>query len=147
MLAALVVFVIALAVGAYVGYPLLFPGRNPEEEEPEKYEFELRSAQRAGALRELETDHSLGKIADDDFVERRNRLVRDLQSIEQRPNRREPSDETDVEEYAERLIAARRAEKKRVEPGLCRKCGHSNPSTARFCMNCGTRLDTREPAP
>ncbi|HPU86017.1 MAG TPA: zinc-ribbon domain-containing protein [Candidatus Latescibacteria bacterium] len=145
MLAALVVFVMALAVGAYVGYPLLFPGRNRQEEDPERHEFELRGAQLAGALRELETDHSLGKVADDDFAERHARLARELESVEQRLAGAEPSDQTDVDELAERLVTARRAARKRARSGLCPGCGQSNPPAARFCMNCGSRLEEREP--
>jgi len=145
MLAALVVVVIALAVGAYVGYPLLFPGRNPQEEDPERHEFELRSAQLAGALRELETDHSPGKVADDDFAERRARLAREFESVEQRLAGAAPSDQTDLDELAEKLVAARRAARTHPRPGACPRCGQSNPPAARFCMNCGSRLEEREP--
>jgi len=145
MLAALVVFVMALAVGAYVGYPLLFPDRNPQENNPERHELELRSEQLAGALRELDTDHSLGKVADDDFAERRTILARELESVEQRLAGAAPSDQTDLDKLAEKLVAARRAARTRTRPGACPRCGQSNPPAARFCMNCGSRLEEREP--
>ena len=99
------------------------------------------------AIKELEFDRAMGKIADGDFDVMRDLLrARALRLITQLDGAAAYRDmiERDV---AERLPAARPAALAQTQPAAravarpgCTECGATNESDARFCKRCGRAL-------
>lgn len=86
------------------------------------------------SLKELEFDHSMGKVSDADFAEMRERLraraVRLMSDLEGSAIYREQ-----IERDAAAIVDARAA-----TPGACPQCGTANDADARFCKQCGTAV-------
>jgi hypothetical protein len=122
------------------------------------------------SIKELEFDHAMGKVAKADFDEMSGRLraraaglIRQLDAgggykeqiakeVEQRLARsegdglsRRQNDETDEEtaatETATTETATANAVALRTSESECSKCGTVNDEDAKFCKNCGHRLD------
>ncbi|MEW6092730.1 MAG: zinc ribbon domain-containing protein [Chloroflexota bacterium] len=104
------------------------------------------------ALRELDFDHSLGKVPEDDFPTQRAELVQRgaevmekldslanvLTSEAPRPTRKEAAPVTDDD--IEDMIARRRSARKEKTGGFCPKCGKAVLLSDRFCPACGHSL-------
>ncbi len=143
----LVKVLLAVAVVAFVGYPLLRNQLAPEEdlELPEEAE-ELyhRKETTYSALKELEFDYKTGKLSEQDFHELESRFKASALEI------LEAIDE--LEHPTAKGKAGRRAERDKVgaesrrrvssfqSTDACGSCGAVNPSGARFCAVCGDPL-------
>jgi hypothetical protein len=87
------------------------------------------------ALKELEFDHAMGKVADDDFQEltsklraRAIRLMRQLDAG------------TSYREQIERELATRLKATPTIRSRACPSCSTTNDPDAKFCKQCGTAL-------
>jgi hypothetical protein len=92
------------------------------------------------AIKELDFDHAMGKVADGDFGEMRDRLraraLRLMRQLEGAAAYREQI-ERDVEA---RLGAAVSEDAAPATVPTCASCGAANESDARFCKMCGQAL-------
>lgn len=110
------------------------------------------------ALKELEFDHELGKIPEEDYPKQRETLLkrgadtlRKLDayharsaaqtSPEARLNEEAASAmDAPAEDDLESLIAARRSQRKGRSSGFCPNCGSPILSNDKFCTNCGKKI-------
>lgn len=98
-------------------------------------------------LRELDFDHSTGKVADDDYQTQRSRLVskgseilRNLDQLQITANESSTTEDLDAE--IEQLIAARRSAKplQSSVSNTCPQCHKPIRAADKFCPSCGTKL-------
>lgn len=83
------------------------------------------------ALRDLDFDHTTGKITDDDYsVLRAELLVKASQELEARKQK-----EQEFDSLIENAIENRKKAKSASQ--FCSKCGHAIDPTDRFCTSCG----------
>lgn len=78
------------------------------------------------ALRDLDFDHKIGKVIDEDYVPVRAQLLAEAAQYIQQEGKEQ-------EDQLEALIQARRASK----DASCEGCGASMQADQRFCTNCG----------
>ena len=101
------------------------------------------------ALEEMEADHALGKIAEEDYPEMRVALMqegaealRQLDELNGKPVTLEatPAVAAPVEDDLETLIQARKAQRqeKKAEK-FCFNCGEPLSKGDRFCPSCGSK--------
>ena len=102
------------------------------------------------AIKELEFDHAMGKLSDEDFKEmsgrlraKAARLMRQLdagagyrEQIERDLAKKMSSDARSATALAEREPRTAKASAERV----CASCSTANDVDARFCKNCGAKL-------
>ena len=82
------------------------------------------------ALRDLDFDHKIGKVIDEDYVPARAQLLaKAAQYIQQ---------QEEEKDKLEALIQARRASK----DSKCEKCGVSMETGQRFCNKCGAPVNS-----
>jgi len=154
---------LVLLVGAIISRPFFF--REAEETAvsaslPEEHQRSTLLAERdrlLNALQELEFDHNLGKVPEEDYPEQRAALVkataevlRQLDTIagatapvgEPTAAVETTAEPVAADEDLEELIAAHR----RARPvdgkitGFCSKCGKPAAKSDKFCSRCGTAL-------
>jgi hypothetical protein len=105
------------------------------------------------AIQELDFDHSLNKIPEDQYPVQRAELLhtaaRMLQQLEKmgfEPERKsghstvQVTDNSKDYDELEELIAKRRGEQKKKSTGFCPRCGKPVTETDRFCPKCGTTI-------
>ncbi len=158
----LVKIIVALAVVAFVGYPLL-KGRWDEEPEPvlsdESEELYRRKESIYSALKELEFDYKTGKLSEQDYRELDARYKAEaLEILEAIDEAEKPQPKAS---RTKKPRAAASAPARRSSPAgaaastapagssgsvACGSCGRVNPAGARFCASCGERFDARPPA-
>jgi hypothetical protein len=154
---------LALLVGVIISRPLLFKGTEEpaiSANLPEEHQRSTLLAERdrlLTALQELEFDHNLGKVPEEDYPEQRAALVKStadvLRQLDTTPVASVPVDETAApqdmtsqpalgDENLEALIAAHR--RARLLDGkaasFCSKCGKPVAKSDKFCSRCGTAL-------
>ena len=100
-------------------------------------------------LRELDFDHSTGKVAADDYQTQRARLVAKgaeiLQALDQLQTTAYASPTTDdLDSEIEQLIVARRtsqsSKSSNPKPASCPQCHKPVRPTDKFCPSCGGKL-------
>jgi len=90
------------------------------------------------ALRDLDFDHSVGKIAPEDYAAQRAELVaRGVAVLKQLDIQGLSAVETSVDEAIEQAIARRR---QTPTAHACTQCGAPASTTDRFCSQCGQPL-------
>jgi hypothetical protein len=151
----IIVFAVLLAAGALVAlaYPILFQSRAPETGTVTSAEESLAElmAQRENAfqaIRDLQFDHEVGKVSDEDLAMYEVGLKQNAAETLRRLDAWEGQADQDLPTYIERQIAARRA----VLAGggqRCPHCGRALTPGAQFCTGCGKPLQTavRPPVP
>jgi hypothetical protein len=112
------------------------------------------------ALRELDFDHTLGKIPPEDYPTQRAELLQKGAAVLRRLDELTPAASTDapasriekgaagmdahgselLDEEIESMIAARRREHKGRSAGFCPKCGKPVLVSDKFCPACGKSL-------
>lgn len=100
------------------------------------------------ALADLDLDHRVGKVNDDDYRATRAQLMAQAVSILQQLD----STAADVEAQVEALVRSRRARQSKHKPApstssaaQCPTCGATVAEGDRFCAKCGTILNTTCP--
>jgi len=154
---------LALLVGAIISRPLFFKGTEEPAVSaslPAEHQRSTRLAERdrlLTALQELEFDHNLGKVPEEDYPEQRAALVKStaevLRQLDTTPAASAPAGEPAIsQEMApppavadgelEALIAAHRRARPMDEKaaGFCSKCGKPAARSDKFCSRCGTAL-------
>jgi hypothetical protein len=155
-----------LAVGTYLFAPFIGRGvRSPAAEEHELSALLAERDRLINALQELDFDHRLGKIPDEDYPIQRSELLHRgagvLQKLDAlRPN---PSpagqararleraaaaggadatarDAPPSDDEIESMLAARRKSRGERSAGFCPRCGKPVLVSDRFCPNCGKSL-------
>lgn len=110
------------------------------------------------ALKELEFDHELGKVPEEDYPAQRDALMKrgaeTLRKLDtyhaESAAPATPETRTDeklasavdapAEDDLESLIAARRSQRKGRSSGFCPNCGKPVLSSDKFCTNCGEKV-------
>jgi rubrerythrin len=102
-----------------------------------------------GAIQELDFDHSLGKIPEDEFPARREALVRcgaeilkqlDEHAGQKKSQVKEAPAQIRSDDDIEDLIASRRSKRKEKTGGFCPECGKTIHIADHFCPKCGQPL-------
>lgn len=147
-----ILFILALLVlvGLYVGQP--FAAQRSVSVSSEEQEVSTLLAERErilDALTELDFDHSMGKVPEENYPAQRARLVqqganvlRQLDSHQQVVVRMQP-DNKDTENLSDELdamIAAHRKARTKKPAAFCHNCGHALKPDDHFCPNCGVKL-------
>ncbi len=149
MIYVVVLMLILAAIGA-VAWPLLNPARPAtaaeDEPSPELVELAGQRDNAYQAIRELEFDHQLGNLSQQDYQSLRERYRSEAAAVlRQLEQAREPEKETvAVSHAASATIArARKAAKAptATDERACPACGRSVPADDRFCWHCGAALD------
>lgn len=90
------------------------------------------------AIKDLEFDHEMGKISDEDYeqmnTQYRQEAVAVLQAIDHSNGRRPARKALEAE------LRLLRQEKKTPGASFCRACGAATGAQDRFCSNCGHKL-------
>lgn len=110
------------------------------------------------ALKELEFDHELGKVPEEDYPAQRDALMKrgaealrkldtyHAESAAPATPETRADEEVDLamdapaEDDLESLIAARRSQRKGRSSGFCPNCGKPVLSSDKFCTNCGEKV-------
>jgi len=150
----LVKILLAVAVVAFVGYPLLREQMAGEEElelPEEDEELYRRKETTYSALKELEFDYKTGKLSEQDFHELDARFKSSaLEILEAIDELEHPTPKTKAARLAETGQAGEDSNH-RASAGLpadtCGSCGNVNPSGARFCAVCGDPLAVAPSSP
>lgn len=152
------VTVVATSLVGVAAYRTFLPFVSPDAvRAPEKIEGHARAMLEREkmlvlrAIKDLEFDHAMGKIAQADFDEMsgrlRSRAVGLLQQLDGVGAHRERIER----ELAERLakMPAPRSKAPVVRPALtdtCATCGTTNDADAKFCKQCGARFEGHDAA-
>lgn len=92
------------------------------------------------SIKELEFDHAMGKVSEQDFADISGRLrARALALIEELDRAGGPPDATAPPAAAARKRSGK-ADRKAGTTSTCPQCGTVNEPDARFCKQCGQRL-------
>ena len=167
MQAAPVFFTLAVLVLVAMYLYAPFTNRRARRVTEEEHETSTLLAERdrvINSLQELDFDHNLGKIPDEDYPNQRANLLQKGAEILRRLDEIAPgSTQEDKEKSIERAVAARRADASAAKPelsdddlesmissrrrgrkersaGFCPKCGKPVMVTDRFCPSCGKSL-------
>ena len=93
------------------------------------------------SIKELEFDHAMGKVSDQDFAEMglrlRSRAAGLLRQLDAGATY-----STQIEQELARRLAASGVDVTPRENRFCTQCGATASATARFCGQCGHRLET-----
>lgn len=163
------ILALALAVSVFIARPFLERPAGgaatigPAFESREHLRSALLAEQERvlDALQELDFDHTLGKIPEEDYPTQRKHLLARGAEVMGELDRLESREETpDVEERLEAAIAARRADagnigagdaiedqiaarrraREEKSIGFCPRCGRPLQKSDKFCPKCGTAL-------
>ncbi|MGD0006077.1 MAG: zinc ribbon domain-containing protein [Anaerolineaceae bacterium] len=156
------ILALALLVGMYLSRPFLSLESEhdaPEGEPAEQQEDQLRSTLLAerdrllSALQELDFDHYLGKIPEEDYSPQREALAHNTAEVLRRLDEIPPLEALEVpavaaipaapvaveppDEKLELLIAVHRRNRLEKSVGFCPRCGKPVKKSDKFCSRCG----------
>lgn len=150
-----IALVMTVLVLGLVGIPLLRE-RKPEEDLLIDEEYEDSELNRLlskkettlEAIRELEFDHAVGSLSDEDYQELKEKYERKAISVLK--NLKEAGavgvndrDGEDSRRLA-KVVRARQGERRRAGGSACRNCGAPHGDEDRFCASCGAELGDYE---
>jgi len=168
----LFILALALAVGLFVSRPLLaaeshanagqkLPADSPEPTSRAQLRSDLD--QELTAIQELDMDHALGKLPEDDYSQQRSVLaqagaavLRRLDALDPDPAEAAQADLSAVaeepsaaskllieqDEIEARIAARRRARQAKIS-GYCPRCGKPLTLSDQFCPRCGKPVDNK----
>ncbi len=141
-----VALLLTLAAVLFVASPLWKPARPLiETDDSPLAELIRRKDTTLRAIKEVEFDHSTGKLSDEDFHRYDQRLRQQAIALMRQIEKHAP-DMPAIEDELEALIAAKRGEapSPTVQPPsqvrACPKCGAPARDDANFCARCGAPL-------
>jgi zinc-ribbon domain len=161
---------VAVLVGLYLYTPFMARTHRVTEESSNEMSALLAERDRViNSLQELDFDHNLGKIPEDDYPVQRNILLQKGADVLRKLDQLAPASpsEHDAESRIEKAVSARRADgsthttptaelsdddlesmlaarrnqRKAKSAGFCPKCGKPVLVTDRFCPSCGKSLN------
>jgi hypothetical protein len=162
------VLAVALAVIFYVAQPFL--GRRARRLSSQSHDLSALLAERdrvVNALQELDFDHTLNKIPEEDYPLQRAELLQKGADVLKKLDEIQPADSTQAgattdrieaavaarradlapsqpdsrdDDEVEALIASRRKSRKEKSGGFCPRCGKPVLVTDRFCPSCGKSI-------
>lgn len=162
----LIILAATVIVGAFVAQPFWKYRKKietPLVKDPLEHQYSSLLAEKdrlAQALQELDFDHALGKIPQEDYPIMRAELLKhaaevlhslgkiekemgigilpsdDVQQIPGENNNQQVPSADEIEE----LIRARRQQRQGKATGFCPKCGNPIQKSDRFCPRCGNAL-------
>jgi hypothetical protein len=142
----LLILALIFAVAAFVARPL-FERATKSAENTAPTSLDGLAAQRESILielRDLDFEHSTGKMSDDEYTVQRYRLVTKGAEILQALDNAQGAVPAAVEDEIEQMIAARRKGQGKtpaaVAVAACPKCGQSVLPQDKFCAHCGAKL-------
>lgn len=133
----LVMLVLIAGVTAIIVYPLIRRGESDSGKRAASPDAEGRKRFALMAIKELEFDHAMGKIDNDDYRALRARYDARAVELLERGGAPRPLDRP-LDDGAAQLEAEIRAARGRR---FCADCGGPLPKTARFCPACGTPVE------
>jgi hypothetical protein len=163
----LLILSVTLLVGFVVVRPFLDGTSEPEPApDQERSSLLAEREQVLDALQELDFDHTLGKITEEDYPVQRAALLRKGADVLERldalgpetpqapisdaieraiADRREsvkagPRQPVAADDEIERLIASRRRDLAGRPTGFCHQCGQAVHQADKFCSKCGASL-------
>ena len=130
----LIAILLAIGVVVFLGYPFVRAPRSPVAEGPgPSAELLARRDRVIGELREADFDFRVGKLTNEDFYATRERLeseaARILHAIDVQVAALDEEIEREVREF-------------RTNHHACPHCDAPVAPGARFCVSCGTALQT-----
>ena len=148
---------LTLVTALFVARPLVFqlkkpgnPGLASEKKSDHDHSTLLAKRDRVlNTLKELEFDHALGKIPEEDYSSRRNALrTAGVQVLKQLDEGGDPQpqstpltiDASRGDDELEKLIAERRRSRQEKAAGFCPQCGNPVQKSDKFCHGCGRTL-------
>jgi len=157
----LLALALLLLVAAFVARPIVERAVNRNDAPADSSADDLIARREAilVELRDLDFDHSTGKVSDADHQTQRARLVAQgaeiLRALDQLPITNYHLQNLDDE--IEQLIAARRKGRSKtqvtrgaaapIQPGgFCPQCGKPVVANDKFCAHCGARISVAEAA-
>lgn len=157
-----VTLALLIAVLLFVGYPLVrthAPERE-EVEEPAASQLNRLLSEREnalGALKELELEHGIGNLSDEDYAALRGAqrhkavaILREMDRLGDSPRPSAGPPDLDEQLEAEIARARRRLADNLADDGAARRCpscGALSTSRARLCGECGLPLRQAAPCP
>ncbi len=165
----LIIAALLIPVGIFIAKPLLEGGGDFATEEEIQASAMLAERDRIlDAIQELDFDHRLGKIPEEEFQMQRGLLLQqgagvlktldelNLEpaaqlareqtagpaSVSDRQTSEPPDRLLPPDDDIERIIAVRRRERREQSGGFCPQCGHAVQRSDQFCSRCGTVLKT-----
>ncbi len=142
----LVVLALGLMAAAFIAQPLSGRSRlRVSEEERHLSELLAASDRVLTTLQDLDMDHAMGKILQEDYQAQRGMLVKHgaeiLRAIDElRGSQVEVFPETDLEIEIETAVARLRRGEDQARGEYCRSCGREVVAGDRFCVHCGASL-------
>ena len=92
-----------------------------------------------GNIQDLDFEYKCGKLSDEDYRKIRGEMSAEAAHVFQQIETIES--EADLDALIRREISARKGKSKSSVPSIsCPSCGSSNPSTNKFCAECGAKL-------
>lgn len=93
------------------------------------------------ALRDLEFDHDLGVVGDDDYARLREGLMAEAATALESAQQREEEAASAHIEAAIRALRTKRQANGRAVTRFCPQCGNPVDAGDRFCTDCGASLE------
>ncbi|HMV25904.1 MAG TPA: zinc ribbon domain-containing protein [bacterium] len=144
----LLMILLSAATFGYVLYPLFSKNVMPYGLKPIKDQHRDDLANMKQKLytdiKDLDFEYGIGKIAEADYQNLRQATLKELADVLKRMDAIEQGDNGNgkiSDEYLEHLIQSRRAKTIVVQKAICPSCQHENMKTAKFCSECGAKLN------
>ena len=135
-----ITLLLTIAAFAAVAYPFLRRKPTPITftEDERMQELHLKRDATYAMLKELEFDFKSGTLTEEDYSDLearyRTKAVSILKKLDGLQEESLPEDE--IEKQIKKL--------RRRRGHFCPQCGAKQPTSARFCADCGARLESRE---
>jgi hypothetical protein len=142
----LVILALGLLAAIFIAQPLMGSrGLGVTKEERSLSEFQAERDRVLATLQDLDMDHAMGKVLQEDYQAQRGALVSRgaevLKAIDElRGIVGEVVPETDMEVEIETAIARLRRGEDQASGGTCSSCGREVIAGDRFCVHCGASL-------
>lgn len=142
----LVILALGLVAAAFIAQPLIGSrGLGVTKEERRLSELQAERDRVLTTLQDLDMDHAMGKVLQEDFQAQRGALVSHgaevLRAIDElRGTFGEVIPETDLEVEIETAVARLRRGEDQASGRYCSSCGREVIAADRFCIHCGASL-------
>jgi hypothetical protein len=134
--AALIGLALMLVAAVFLASPFLGAGlTSPTKAQGSERKAELlRKRGALRALRDLDFDHALGKLSEQDYQAVRARILKDAAGAIEALDQHDFELDAKVEEEVRRLRSSRGRDR------YCHRCGSGREPDNRFCRGCGAEL-------